>query len=147
MADSVTGVGVFTLTELSTISDPVNTTLGGLLDSEGDAIVLRSRWDSVATVIASDAPGDLGDGNERVHYVSKSLGAPWYRQDAKPGINDDSFVIVPAGLFSPMQDVTVMAGDGVGRYASIPMFSPVAFTTSQWVRKEAGENLRIFGSK
>tara|TARA_R110000765_G_scaffold301530_3_gene395981 strand:+ start:14808 stop:16082 length:1275 start_codon:yes stop_codon:yes gene_type:complete len=35
---------------------------------------------------------------------------------------------------SPMQNVYVMAGNDVDRYASIPTFSPVAFTTKQWVR-------------
>jgi hypothetical protein len=95
MADSVSGVSVFTTAALVNATGTTNTTLGSVIDSNGDSVVLRSRWDSVATVAVSDAPGDLGDGNERVLYVSKSLGAPWHRQAAKPGTNDSSFIIVP----------------------------------------------------
>jgi hypothetical protein len=46
-----------------------------------------------------------------------------------------------------MQDVTVMAGNGVDRYASIPTFSPVAFEYSAWVNREVfADTIRFFGN-
>jgi hypothetical protein len=48
---------------------------------------------------------------------------------------------------SPMQNVNVMAGNGVDRYASIPTFSPVAFTSKQWVRQNSlASTTRVFGN-
>tara|TARA_R110002153_G_scaffold191269_2_gene344262 strand:+ start:19203 stop:20135 length:933 start_codon:yes stop_codon:yes gene_type:complete len=35
---------------------------------------------------------------------------------------------------SPMQNVNVIAGNGTDRFASIPTFAPIAFTSKQWIR-------------
>jgi hypothetical protein len=48
---------------------------------------------------------------------------------------------------SPMQNVNVMAGNGTDRYASIPTFAPVAFTSKQWVRlDDLSTPSRIWGN-
>ena len=48
---------------------------------------------------------------------------------------------------SPMQNVNVMAGNGTDRYVSIPTFSPVAFTTKQWVRvDDLSINPKLWGN-
>jgi len=91
---NVTGLQVADTITISAIDSDVMDTNCVLTVAELP-VVVRDRWNSTATVIVSDAPGDLGDGNERVHYVSKTLGAPWLRQNAKPGTNDSSFIIVP----------------------------------------------------
>ena len=95
MADSKTGVPVFTIAELADAADPVND-LGVVVDNDAVGTLPRQRWDSVATVAVVDAPGDLGDGNARVHYVSKTLGSPWLRIGSKLGITDPTWIIVPS---------------------------------------------------
>ena len=48
---------------------------------------------------------------------------------------------------SPMQNVNVMAGNGTNRYASIPTFAPIAFTSKQWVRfDDLSTAARIWGN-
>ena len=84
MADSVTGVPVFLLADLKTIGAGANA-LGNVADSDTDTVQVRDRWNKAAAVAVSDAPGDLGDGNERVIYTSKSLNNVWVRQGAKIG--------------------------------------------------------------
>lgn len=47
---------------------------------------------------------------------------------------------------SPIQNVNAMAGNGTDRYASIPTFSPVAFTSKQWIREDDLSSIpRIWG--
>lgn len=93
MADSVSGVPVFTLAELAAIAGPANsigsvtetTVVGG---NTAESVVVRDRWNQVATVAVADAPGDGGDAGERAFYVSKSLNNVWRRQKATIGTFD-----------------------------------------------------------
>jgi hypothetical protein len=89
MADSVTGVPVFTLAQLKTIGAGANV-VGDTTDGDTvpEAVVVRDRWNQFATVAVSDAPGDGGDGLERAYYVSKSLNNVWRRQKADIGTFD-----------------------------------------------------------
>ncbi len=87
MADSVTGVPVFTLADLKTASAGANV-IGGVTDGDLDAVVVRSRWDQFAAVAVSDAPVDGGDAGERAIFVSKSLNNVWRRQKATIGTFD-----------------------------------------------------------
>lgn len=87
MADSVTGAPVFTLASLKTASAGANV-IGGTTDADVASVVVRDRWNQVAVVAVSDAPGDGGDGLERAYYVSKSLNNVWRRQNATIGTFD-----------------------------------------------------------
>lgn len=104
MADSVTGVPVFTLAELKTIGGIANslhevTEVTVLGSNTPEVVVVRSRWDQTATVAVADAPTDGGDAGERALYVSKSLNNAWVRQGAKVGTfygnEDGPFVVIP----------------------------------------------------
>ena len=87
MADSITGVPVFTLAALKTIGAGANV-IGAVTDGDTDSVVVRDRWNQVAVVAVSDAPGDGGDGTERAVFVSKALNNVWRRQNATIGTFD-----------------------------------------------------------
>jgi hypothetical protein len=93
MADSVTGVPVFTLAELKTAGAGANQ-IGGILETTivgGNVVatkVVRDRWNQYGVVAVADAPNDGGDGLERAIYVSKSLNNVWRRQKATIGSFD-----------------------------------------------------------
>ena len=87
MADSVTGVPVFTLAALKTIGAGANV-IGAATDGDTDSVIVRDRWNQFASVAVSDAPGDGGDAGERAIYVSKSLNNVWRRQKAIIGTFD-----------------------------------------------------------
>lgn len=76
MADSSTNIPVFTLADLLDITSDANI-VGAGTDGDADAVVVRSGWNNVAVVAVSDHPADLGDGNERAIFVSKSLHNAW----------------------------------------------------------------------
>ena len=98
MADSVTGIPVFTLADLATASAGANV-VGGVTDGDTDSVVVRSRWDQTAAVAVSDAPVDGGDAGDRAIYVSKSLNNAWRRQGAiigtMDGNEDGPYLVIP----------------------------------------------------
>tara|TARA_R110000851_G_scaffold27751_4_gene77839 strand:- start:647 stop:934 length:288 start_codon:yes stop_codon:yes gene_type:complete len=80
MADSVTGVKVFTLAQLKTIGAGAN-----VIGDTGIDGVVRDRWNARAVVAVSDHPADGGDGNERAIFVQNSLNNVWRLGGAKRG--------------------------------------------------------------
>jgi hypothetical protein len=98
MADSVTSIPVFTLADLKTADAGANV-IGSVTDGDADSVVVRDRWNAVATVAVSDAPGDGGDGNDRALYVQKSHNNVWRRQGAQIGTftgnEDGPYIVVP----------------------------------------------------
>lgn len=87
MADSVTGIPVFTLADLATASAGANV-VGTTTDGDAASVVVRSYWNQRAVVAVSDHPADLGDGNERAVFVSESLNDVWRLGKAKLGTAD-----------------------------------------------------------
>ena len=101
MADSVTGIPVFTLAELAVASAGANQ-IGGILETTvvGSNVVatsvVRDKWNGTAIVAVADHPSDGGDGNERAVFVQKSLNNVWRLAGARLIQGDDSKnVIVP----------------------------------------------------
>ncbi len=98
MADSVTGVPVFTLSRLKTIGADANV-IGAVTDADGDSVVVRDRWNARAAVAVSDSPADGGDGGERAIYVQESLNNVWRLGRAKlggqAGDEDGPQIVVP----------------------------------------------------
>ena len=98
MADSVTGIPVFTLADLQTAGAGANQ-IGSVTDGDTDSVVVRDRWNSYATVAVSDAPGDGGDAGERALYVQKSHNNVWRRQKAIIGTfggnEDGPYLVIP----------------------------------------------------
>lgn len=87
MADSVTGIPVFTLADLRVAGAGANV-IGGTTDNDlpsGDPVVVRSRWNERAVVIVRDHPADQGDGAERAIFVNHSLNNAWRLGNAKLG--------------------------------------------------------------
>ena len=84
MADSVTGIPVYTLADLATAGAGANV-IGADTDGDTDSVVVRDRWNQYAAVAVSDHPADGGDGNERAVFVSKSLNNIWRLAKSKLG--------------------------------------------------------------
>ena len=80
MADSVTGIKVFTMAQLRTKSAGANQ-----IGDTGIDGVVRSAWNQRAAVAVSDHPADNGDGNERAVFVSESHNNIWRLGGAKLG--------------------------------------------------------------
>jgi len=86
MADSVSGIPVFTLANLRVKSAGANV-VGAVTDGDGDSVVLRtaSRPYATVSVAVSDHPADGGDGEERAIFVNKTLNGSWELGDSKLG--------------------------------------------------------------
>ena len=103
MADSVNGLAVVTLADLKVASAGANI-IGAFTDADTDEVVIRDRWNQVASVAVSDHPADGGDGAERAIFTSDCLNGVWRLAGAKLGTaegdentNAQDFVIpVPA---------------------------------------------------
>jgi hypothetical protein len=98
MADSVTGIPVFTLAALKTAGAGANQ-IGAVTDGDTDSVVVRDRWNQRAVVAVSDHPADGGDGNERAVFVSESLNNVWRLGNSKLGSfvgnEDGPDIVVP----------------------------------------------------
>ena len=104
MADSVTGVPVFTLADLRTIGAGANQ-IGGITDGDTDTVVVRDRWNQRAVVAVSDHPADGGDGNERALFVQDSLNNVWRLGRAKLGtavVNDTAGAVDGRDIVIPV---------------------------------------------
>lgn len=84
MADSVSGAPVFTLADLKIIGAGANV-IGGTTDGDLATVVVRDRWNQVATVAVSDHPADEGDGLERAYFVQSCHNGIWRLAGAKLG--------------------------------------------------------------
>lgn len=94
MADSVTGIPVYTMADLAVASAGANV-IGEDTDRDSDTVVARQRWDSVAVVAISDHDADGGDAGERAIFVQKSHNSIWRLAKAKLGTSTAADYVIP----------------------------------------------------
>ena len=115
------------------------------LNAASELRVTTSNLADYQKIWASSVGTPVVDGDEV--YITNPVGPVTEFGRNGPDYHDGELSNHKATSTSPMQNINVMAGNGTNRYASIPTFTPVAFTSKQWVRfDDLSTAARIWGN-